>query len=164
MTPSEAKIVRDPARELAPRLAALARPIVFTNGCFDILHRGHVAYLEEAATLGRSLVVGVNTDASVRRQGKGEDRPINPLEDRMHVLAALACVTLVVPFDEDTPLALIEAVRPDHLVKGGDWPPERIVGADFVRRYGGAVHSIPFRFQRSTTALIERIRRGGDHG
>lgn len=162
LTTSESKIVHDPARALGARLAVLPRPIVFTNGCFDILHRGHVAYLEEAAALGRSLVVGVNTDASVRRLGKGSDRPINPLEDRMHVLAALGCVTLVVPFDEDTPLALIHAVRPDHLVKGGDWPPEKIVGADFVRGYGGQVHSIPFRFQRSTSELIQRIRCG--HG
>ena len=131
----------DPA-ELAGRLAALPRPVVFTNGCFDILHAGHVDYLDRAAALGASLVVGVNSDASVRRQGKGEDRPINPLADRMAVLAALEAVSLVVPFDDDTPLALIHAVRPEHLVKGGDWPVEAIVGADFVRGYGGQVHSI----------------------
>jgi rfaE bifunctional protein nucleotidyltransferase chain/domain len=157
---SENKIVTDPA-QLPARLARLARPVVFTNGCFDILHRGHVAYLEEAAALGKSLVVGVNDDASVRRQGKGEDRPINPLADRMAVLAALACVTLVVPFAEDTPLELIKRVRPDHLVKGGDWTPEKIVGADVVQAYGGQVHSIPFRFDRSTTALLRRIRGHG---
>jgi len=154
---SETKIVRDRAK-LAARLAALARPIVFTNGCFDILHRGHVAYLEEAAQLGRSLVIGVNTDESVRALAKGSDRPVNPLEDRMAVLAALGCVSLVVPFAEDTPLELIKLVKPDHLVKGGDWVPERIVGNDFVRSYGGQVHSIPFRFDRSTTALLARIR------
>jgi len=154
---SETKIVRDRAK-LAARLAALARPIVFTNGCFDILHRGHVAYLEEAAQLGRSLVIGVNTDESVRALAKGSDRPVNPLEDRMAVLAALGCVSLVVPFAEDTPLELIKLVKPDHLVKGGDWVPERIVGNDFVRSYGGQVHSIPFRFDRSTTALLTRIR------
>jgi rfaE bifunctional protein nucleotidyltransferase chain/domain len=134
---------------------------VFTNGCFDILHRGHVTYLEEAAELGRALVIGVNTDASVRRLAKGDDRPVNPLDDRMAVLAALGCVTLVVPFDEDTPLELIRIVRPDHLVKGGDWAPEKIVGNDFVRAYGGHVHSIPFRFERSTTALLNRIRAHG---
>ena len=154
---SENKIVIDTA-QLPARLARLARPVVFTNGCFDILHRGHVAYLEEAAALGKSLVIGVNTDASVRRLEKGDDRPINPLADRMAVLAALGCVALVVPFDEDTPLELIRIVRPEHLVKGGDWTPDKIVGADVVQAYGGRVHSIPFRFDRSTTALLRRIR------
>jgi rfaE bifunctional protein nucleotidyltransferase chain/domain len=157
LTASERKIVTD-AAQLAARLAELARPIVFTNGCFDILHRGHVAYLEEAAALGRSLVVGVNSDASVRRLEKGRGRPVNPLDDRMAILAALACVSLVVPFEEDTPLELIRRVRPDHLVKGGDWTPDNIVGADDVRSYGGQVHSIPFRFKRSTTELLQRIR------
>ena len=161
MTPSENKIVRD-AAQLTARLAMISRPLVFTNGCFDILHRGHVAYLEEAALLGRSLVIGVNTDASVKRLNKGGDRPINPLDDRLAILAALACVTLVVPFDDDTPLALIKTVRPDHLVKGGDWAPEKIVGADIVRSYAGQVHSIPFRFKRSTTDLIRRIRLSHD--
>jgi len=154
---SEEKIVSDPAL-LSRHLAALARPIVFTNGCFDILHRGHVACLEEAAAFGASLVVGVNGDASVRRLAKGAGRPVNPLADRMAVVAALGCVDLVVPFEEDTPLELIERVAPDHLVKGGDWPVERIVGADVVRARGGFVHSIPVRFERSTTALIERLR------
>lgn len=160
MTGSEAKIFRDTA-QLTARLALLARPIVFTNGCFDILHRGHVAYLEEAAALGKSLVVGVNSDASVRRLEKGRDRPVNPLDDRMAVLAALGCVSLVAPFDDDTPLALIRLVRPDHLVKGGDWTPDKIVGADVVQSYGGNVHSIPFRFDRSTTELLRRIRSSG---
>jgi len=157
LSTSERKIVTD-ASQLPARLAALPRPVVFTNGCFDILHRGHVAYLEEAAALGQSLVVGVNSDASVRRLDKGRDRPVNPLEDRMAILAALACVSLVVPFEEDTPLELIRRVRPDHLVKGGDWTPEKIVGADVVKSYGGRVHSIPFRFERSTTDLLQRIR------
>lgn len=157
MTGSERKIVRDTA-QLTARLTQLARPVVFTNGCFDILHRGHVAYLEEAAALGKSLVVGINSDASVRRLEKGQDRPVNPLDDRMAVLAALGCVALVTPFDDDTPSALIKLVRPDHLVKGGDWAPDKIVGADFVRNYGGQVHSIPFRFDRSTTELLRRIR------
>jgi len=157
LTASESKVVRDDS-QLAARIAALARPLVFTNGCFDILHRGHVAYLEEAAALGRSLVVGVNSDASVRRLDKGRGRPVNPLDDRMAILAALACVSLVVPFEEDTPLELIRLVRPDHLVKGGDWTPDKIVGADVVQSYGGRVHSIPFRFKRSTTDLLQRIR------
>ncbi|MFZ5493604.1 MAG: D-glycero-beta-D-manno-heptose 1-phosphate adenylyltransferase [Pseudomonadota bacterium] len=154
------KLVAGPAA-LAAHLAALPRPAVFTNGCFDILHVGHVDYLDQAAALGASLVVGVNSDASVRRQGKGEDRPINPLADRMAVLAALEAVSLVVPFDDDTPLALIHAVRPEHLVKGGDWPVDAIVGADFVRSYGGQVHSIAFRHQRSTSGLLSRIRSDG---
>jgi len=154
---SENKIVKDPA-QLTARLAQLARPLVFTNGCFDILHRGHVAYLEEAAALGQSLIVGVNSDASVKRLDKGADRPVNPLDDRLAVLAALGCVSLVVPFDDDTPYELIRRVRPDHLVKGGDWTPDKIVGADIVRSYGGQVHSIPFRFDRSTTRLLQRIR------
>jgi rfaE bifunctional protein nucleotidyltransferase chain/domain len=157
---SSSKIVAE-RRDLPARVAALARPIVFTNGCFDILHRGHVTYLEEAAALGKSLVVGVNTDASVRRLEKGDDRPVNPLDDRMAILAALECVALVVPFDEDTPLELIRLVKPDHLVKGGDWTPDRIVGADLVQGYGGKVHSIPFRYERSTTALLQRIRGSG---
>ncbi len=160
MNSSEAKILRDPA-ELEKRVAILPRPIVFTNGCFDILHRGHVDYLEQAAALGASLVVGVNSDASVRRLNKGAERPINPVDDRMAVLAALGCVSLVVPFDEDTPLELIRRVRPDHLVKGGDWATEQIVGADFVTESGGQVHSIPFRFDRSTTDLVRRIREHG---
>jgi D-glycero-beta-D-manno-heptose 1-phosphate adenylyltransferase len=145
--------------DLPARLASLARPIVFTNGCFDILHRGHITYLEEARALGASLVVGVNTDASVKRQNKAPDRPINPLADRMALLAALESVSLVVPFDDDTPIELIKRIRPEHLVKGGDWAIERIVGHDFVRSYGGHTHSIPFRFNRSTTDLIQRIRR-----
>ena len=155
------KIVHDRG-QLTVRLSRLPRPYVFTNGCFDLLHRGHVAYLEEAALLGATLIVAVNSDESVRRLEKGADRPINPLEDRMAVVAALGCVSLVVPFDEDTPLALIEAIRPDHLVKGGDWAPDQIVGADVVRAYGGLVHSIPFCFERSTTELLKRIRTSYD--
>ena len=139
-------------------ISELEKPIVFTNGCFDIIHRGHVTYLEQARNLGASLIVGVNTDASVRRQNKGADRPMNPLEDRMAVLASLACVDGVISFDEDTPLNLIEAISPDHLVKGGDWLPSAIVGADFVQQNGGQVHSIEFQYNRSTTKLIEKIR------
>jgi rfaE bifunctional protein nucleotidyltransferase chain/domain len=152
----EAKICAPEA--LAERLAGVARPLVFTNGCFDILHRGHVTYLAQARALGNSLLVALNTDASVRRLGKGGDRPLNALEDRLAVLAALECVTLVTWFDEDTPLARILETRPDVLVKGGDWPVERIVGSSEVLGWGGAVHSIPFAHQRSTTALLGRIR------
>lgn len=157
MSASQRKIVTD-WQELPGRLARLPRPYVFTNGCFDILHRGHVTYLEEAAALGASLIVGVNSDASMRRLSKGADRPINPLEDRMAILAALACVSLVAAFEQDTPLELIKLIKPDHLVKGGDWAVEDIVGADLVKRNGGRVHSIPFRFDRSTSGLIARIR------
>lgn len=147
-----------PPASLAEAVASLPRPLVFTNGCFDILHRGHVTYLAQAKTLGASLLVGVNSDDSVRRQGKGEDRPINRLEDRMAVLAALASTSLVTWFEEDTPLNLILACQPDILVKGGDWAPDTIVGAREVMARGGAVHSIPFLHQRSTTATIKKIR------
>jgi len=151
-------------RELGARVAQLPRPLVFTNGVFDILHRGHVTYLAQARALGESLVVAVNSDASVRRLGKGGDRPINALADRLAVLAALESVDLVVSFDDDTPLALIGACRPDVLVKGGDWKPEAIVGAAEVKARGGSVHSIPFRHQVSTTALLESIRRAEPSG
>jgi rfaE bifunctional protein nucleotidyltransferase chain/domain len=147
-----------PPGELSARLAELPRPRVFTNGCFDILHRGHVSYLAEARALGASLIVGVNSDASVKRQGKGDDRPINSLEDRMALLAALESVSLVTWFDADTPLDLILAIRPDVLVKGGDWTIDNIVGAQEVMGWGGSVHSIPFQHHTSTTALLHRIR------
>jgi rfaE bifunctional protein nucleotidyltransferase chain/domain len=143
---------------LPAALATLPRPLVFTNGCFDILHRGHVTYLAQARALGMSLLVAVNTDASVKRQDKGDDRPISRLEDRMAVLAALEAVTLVTWFDEDTPLEMILRCRPEVLVKGGDWPLERIVGAQQVRGWGGEVHAIPFLHERSTTAVLARIR------
>ncbi len=157
MSTSSEKIAYYP-QQLDKLLESLKRPWVFTNGCFDILHRGHIAYLEQAEQLGRSLIVAINDDTSVRRQDKGRERPINTLEDRAAVIAALQCVDAVVPFDQDTPLLLIKKIRPDHLVKGGDWPIENIVGAKEVISHGGQVHSIPFRYQRSTTALIERIR------
>lgn len=149
------------AATLVSRLDDLPRPLVFTNGCFDILHRGHVTYLAQARKLGASLVVAVNSDASVTRQGKGDGRPYNTLEDRTAVLAALESVTVVTPFDEDTPLDLIVRVRPDHLVKGGDWKVADIVGGTEVTGWGGEVHSIPFRYQRSTTSLLDRIREAG---
>jgi len=143
---------------LAEHIAALPRPLVFTNGCFDILHRGHVTYLAQARALGASLIVGVNTDASVKRLGKGDERPINNQDDRMTVLAALESVSLVTWFDEDTPLNLILACKPDVLVKGGDWAVADIVGAREVQGWGGTVHSIPFLHERSTTATLAKIR------
>ena len=153
----EAKLCR-PA-DLAARVAAMPRPRVFTNGCFDILHRGHVTYLAQARTLGASLMIAVNSDASVKNLGKAGERPVNPLEDRMALLAALECVSLVTWFDEDTPLQRILECQPEILVKGGDWAVEQIVGAPEVLARGGKVISIPFVHQRSTTALLEKIRR-----
>ena len=145
--------------ELAARLAALPRPLVFTNGCFDILHRGHVTLLAQARALGASMVVALNTDASVRRLGKGDDRPVNALADRLAVMAALECADLVTWFDEDTPLQRILECRPDILVKGGDWPVDKIVGNVEVAGWGGRTLSIPFIHQKSTTSLLEKIRR-----
>jgi rfaE bifunctional protein nucleotidyltransferase chain/domain len=144
--------------ELPARAAALPKKVVFTNGVFDILHRGHVTYLAEARALGASLIVALNSDASVKRLGKGEDRPINVLEDRMAVIAALECVSLVTWFEEDTPIARILDARPDVLVKGGDWRVDKIVGAPEVTGWGGSVHSIAFQHERSTTAMLKKIR------
>ena len=156
-TPSfEAKICKP--QDLAARLKTLKRPLVFTNGVFDLLHRGHVTYLAQARALGASLLVAANSDASARGLGKGAGRPLNALEDRLAVLAALEAVTLVTWFAEETPLELIIAVKPDVLVKGGDWKPEAIVGAKEVKSWRGAVHSIPFVHERSTTLLLQRIR------
>jgi rfaE bifunctional protein nucleotidyltransferase chain/domain len=140
------------------RIKALSRPLVFTNGVFDVLHRGHVTYLEQARGLGASLVVAVNTDASVRRLGKAKDRPLNTQDDRMAVLAALSSVDLVVPFGNDTPLLLIVGCRPDVLVKGGDYTEQTTVGAAEVIAAGGRFVAIPFAFDRSTTALVDKIR------
>ena len=152
----EAKVC--PPEQLAGHIATLPRPLVFTNGCFDILHRGHVTYLAQAAALGAGMVVALNSDASVKRLGKGDDRPINKLEDRLAVMASLACVSLVTWFDEDTPLQRILEIRPDILVKGGDWPVEKIVGNSEVTGWGGKTVSIPFIHQKSTTALLDKIR------
>ena len=127
----------------------------------QVLHRGHVTYLDQARALGAALVVAVNSDASVRRLGKGDDRPLNPLADRMAVLAGLESVDLVVPFDADTPQALIVAVLPDVLVKGGDYSATTTAGAAEVLAAGGRFVAIPFAFARSTTALVERIRGEG---
>ena len=147
-------------QELGARLARLERPLVFTNGVFDILHRGHVTYLSRARALGASLLVALNSDASVRRLGKGDDRPVNRLQDRLAIVASLGDVDAVTWFEEDTPAALIAAARPEVLVKGGDWPIERIVGAPEVLARGGKVVSIPFEHERSTSALLKRIRSG----
>lgn len=144
---------------LKQRLQALPRPLVFTNGCFDLLHRGHVSYLAQAQSLGASLMVAVNSDASAARLGKGKGRPVNSLPDRMAVLAALESVNLITWFNEDTPLDLILACRPDILVKGGDWAEETIAGAKEVLSWGGSVRSIPVLHQRSTSAILEKIRK-----
>jgi len=153
----EAKI-RAPA-DVSRWARELSRPLVFTNGVFDLLHRGHVTYLEQARALGAALVVALNGDASARRLGKGADRPVNALADRMALVAALESVSAVTSFDDDTPAALIEALKPEVLVKGGDWPVERIVGGRETLARGGRVVSIPFEHQRSTSALLERIRK-----
>ncbi|MEP6702630.1 MAG: adenylyltransferase/cytidyltransferase family protein [Betaproteobacteria bacterium] len=146
--------------DFAGRVAALPRPLVFTNGVFDILHRGHVSYLDQAASLGASLVVGVNTDESVRRLEKGAERPLNGVDDRLAVLAALGAVSLVIPFAEDTPCELIALVHPDVLVKGGDWNMDKLAESALVRGWGGRALAIPFLHERSTTALVAKIRAG----
>jgi len=151
--------IHDPTA-LESWIGRLARPLVFTNGVFDLLHRGHVTYLSRARALGAALLVALNSDKSVRNLGKGSDRPLNPLQDRLAVLAALECVDAVTWFDDDTPERLIAACRPQVLAKGGDWPIERIVGAGGVLARGGQVVSIPFEHQRSTTDLVGRIRKG----
>ncbi len=135
------------------------KKIVFTNGCFDIIHAGHVDYLEKAKSLGDFLVVGLNSDESVKRL-KGKERPINSQEERMKVLSALKYVDLVIIFDEDTPERLIKEIKPDVLVKGGDWSIENIVGADFVKSYGGKVYTIDFVYNTSTTKIISKIKNG----
>jgi len=156
--PAFERKIHDP-REAARWAAELQRPLVFTNGVFDLLHRGHATYLAQARALGAALLVALNGDASARRLGKGPDRPVNPLEDRLALVAALEAVDAVTWFDEDTPAALISACRPEVLVKGGDWPGENIVGAKEVLARGGKVISIPFAHLRSTSALLERIRK-----
>lgn len=143
---------------LRERLGTIPRPLVFTNGVFDLLHRGHVTYLAQARALGAGLLVALNSDASAKRLGKGPDRPLNALADRMAVLAALAAVDVVTWFDDDTPLATIMTCRPDVLVKGGDWRPNDIIGGAQVKNWGGTVRAIPFLDGRSTTALVDRIR------
>jgi rfaE bifunctional protein nucleotidyltransferase chain/domain len=151
-----AKIV--PREQAAARIAQLPQPVVFTNGVFDVLHRGHATYLAQARELGASLVVAINTDASARRLGKGPDRPLNTEQDRAAMLAALESVSLVTFFDEDTPLALIRELRPAVLVKGGDYDMDKLAEGAFVRSYGGRALAIPFVDGYSTTKLVEKIR------
>ena len=144
--------------QAASRGAALAQPVVFTNGVFDVLHRGHVTYLAQARSLGASLVVALNTDASARRLNKGVDRPLNPQQDRAEVIAALGSVDLVTWFDDDTPLELIADLRPAVLVKGGDYDMSKLAETRLVESYGGRAQAIPFVPGYSTTQLLRKIR------
>ena len=147
-----------PRASAAERIATLPRPVVFTNGVFDVLHRGHASYLAHARELGASLVVALNTDASARRLGKGPDRPLNTEDDRAALIAALESVSLVTFFDEDTPLELISALQPDILVKGGDYDMDTLAETAVVKAYGGKAVAIAFVDGFSTTALVTRIR------
>jgi len=148
-----------PRADLAQRIARLPRPIVFTNGVFDILHRGHLSYLAQARELGACLVIGLNSDASARGLGKGPGRPLNAETDRACVLAALESVGLVTLFDEPTPVELLKLVRPQIYVKGGDYDVETLEETRWVRSWGGQAHALPFVEGYSTTALVARIRR-----
>lgn len=148
-----------PQDDVVRRAAALPRPVVFTNGVFDILHRGHATYLAQARDLGASLVVAINTDASARRLNKGADRPLNNQQDRAALVAALGAVSLVTWFEEDTPAQLLQALRPQVYVKGGDYDMKRLHEAELVRSWGGKALAIPLTAGYSTTALVERIRR-----
>ena len=152
----EAKVC--PPEQLAERLANLPRPLVFTNGVFDILHRGHASYLAQARALGASLVVGVNSDASVKMLGKGDDRPINSEADRQALLAALESVDMAILFAEQTPVNLIEKIRPDIYVKGGDYEIDTLAETHLVKSWGGKAVAIPFLYERSTTSLLGKIR------
>ena len=143
---------------LNQRLLVLNRPMVFTNGVFDILHRGHASYLAQARDFGASLVVGVNSDTSVKLLGKGDDRPINSQEDRMALLAALESVDLVILFANKTPVELIKRVRPDVYVKGGDYAIETLEETEVIKAWGGQAYAIPFIYDRSTTSLLGKIR------
>ena len=144
--------------QLAERLVNLPRPLVFTNGVFDILHRGHASYLAQARALGASLVVGVNSDASVKMLGKGDDRPINTEADRQALLAALESVDMAVLFTEQTPVNLIKKIRPDIYVKGGDYEIDTLAETHLVKSWGGKAVAIPFLYERSTTSLLGKIR------
>ncbi|MDO8177976.1 MAG: D-glycero-beta-D-manno-heptose 1-phosphate adenylyltransferase [Undibacterium sp.] len=146
---------------LQQRIASLPKPVVMTNGVFDILHRGHVTYLAQARAIGASLVVAVNTDASVKRLGKGDDRPLNSCADRMAVLAALESVSLVLEFDEDTALQAVQAVHPDIYVKGGDYDMAAIPEGQAVLAYGGQAVAIDFEHDRSTSKLLAKVRSQG---
>ena len=150
-----------PRDQLQARVAALPKPVVLTNGVFDILHRGHVTYLAQARALGASLVVAANTDASVKRLGKGDERPLNTCADRMAVLAALESVSLVVDFDEDTALEVVRQARPDIYAKGGDYDMNTIPEGQAVQAYGGEAVAIDFEHDRSTTKLLIKVRQQG---
>jgi len=154
----ESKILPASALALAIEQGQYPRPLVFTNGVFDILHRGHVTYLDAAAQCGAALIVAINTDASARRLGKGPDRPLNTEADRAALLAALDCVSAVTFFDEDTPEALIARLKPDLIVKGGDYDMETLPETALVRSWGGEAKAIPFEHARSTTQLVNKIR------
>ncbi len=156
-SPSFESKVCNPA-QLQERISQLPRPLVFTNGVFDILHRGHASYLAQARALGASLVVGVNSDASVKMLGKGDDRPINTESDRQALLAALESVDLVVIFSEQTPVNLIEQIHPDIYVKGGDYEIDTLAETKLVKTWGGKAVAIPFLYERSTTSLLGKIR------
>ena len=145
-------------KHLAAALAGLPKPWVFTNGVFDVLHRGHVMYLAQARALGGSLIVALNTDASVRRLGKGDDRPLNPEADRAVVMASQAAVSLVTWFDDDTPEAVIDEIRPEILVKGGDYDMDKLPETALVQSWGGRALALPFVAGYSTTALVKKIR------
>jgi D-glycero-beta-D-manno-heptose 1-phosphate adenylyltransferase len=157
---SQPTVLSEAQRKQIESWRAAGARIVFTNGVFDLLHRGHVEYLTEARAFGHCLVVGINSDESVRRLGKGPGRPLVAAADRAALLSALRSVDLVVTFDDDTPERLIREVRPDILAKGGDWPKESIVGGEFVESYGGSVMSLSLRAGFSTSSLIERIQHG----
>ena len=144
--------------QLQQQISQLPKPVVFTNGVFDILHRGHVTYLEQARALGASLIVAINTDASVRRLGKGDDRPVNTCEDRMAVVAALESVNLVVAFDEDTALETVKIARPEIYAKGGDYQMDAIPEGKAVLAYGGKAEAITFKHDRSTSQLLAKVR------
>jgi len=144
--------------QLTARIAKLPRPLVFTNGVFDILHRGHASYLAQARALGASLVVGVNSDTSVKMLGKGDDRPINSEADRQALLVALESVDMAVLFAEQTPVSLIEKIRPDIYVKGGDYEIDTLAETRLVKTWGGKAIAIPFLYERSTTSLLGKIR------
>ena len=147
-----------PPEQLEARVASLPLPLVFTNGVFDILHRGHASYLAQARALGASLVVGVNSDASVKMLGKGDDRPINSEADRQALLAALESVDMAILFAEQTPVHLIERIRPDIYVKGGDYQIDTLEETRVVKSWGGKAIAIPFLYERSTTSLLGKIR------
>ena len=147
-----------PLDQLETRVAKLPRPIVFTNGVFDILHRGHASYLAQARALGASLVVGVNSDSSVKMLGKGDDRPINSEADRQALLAALESVDMTVIFTEQTPVNLIAVIRPDIYIKGGDYEIDTLAETQLVKTWGGEAIAIPFIYERSTTSLLGKIR------